>query len=114
MTRYIIRRLIYAAFIVWGCATVVFFLLRAVPGDPVSTMLGREYTPAAAAQLRQNLGLDQPVYVQYFKWMGNMAQGLDRPGSAEDAQYRDPGIHHRGRRRGADGRAGRAQTRQRL
>lgn len=75
MTRYIIRRLIYAAFIVWGCATVVFFLLRAVPGDPVSTMLGREYTPEAAAQLRKNLGLDQPVYMQYVKWMGNMAKG---------------------------------------
>jgi peptide/nickel transport system permease protein len=75
MTRYIIRRLIYAAFIVWGCATVVFFLLRAVPGDPVANLLGREYTPEAAAQLRKNLGLDDPIYVQYFKWMGNMAQG---------------------------------------
>lgn len=75
MTQYIIRRLIYALFIVWGCATIVFFLLRAVPGDPVAAMLGREYTPEAAAQLRENLGLDQPVYVQYVKWMGNVAQG---------------------------------------
>ena len=75
MTRYIIRRLIYALFIIWGCATIVFFLLRLVPGDPVSVMLGREYTPESAAQLRKNLGLDQPIYVQYAKWMGNVARG---------------------------------------
>ena len=51
MTQYIIRRLIYSVFIIWGCATIVFFMLRLVPGDPVSAMLGIEYTPEAAAQL---------------------------------------------------------------
>ena len=75
MTQYIIRRFIYALFIIWGCATIVFFLLRLVPGDPVSAMLGHEYTPEAAAQLRKNLGLDQPIYVQYVKWMGNVLHG---------------------------------------
>lgn len=75
MTRYIVRRLLYALFIIWGCATIVFFLLRLVPGDPVSVMLGGEYSPEAAAQLRENLGLDEPVFVQYGKWMTNVAQG---------------------------------------
>ena len=75
MTHYIIRRLLYALFIIWGCATIVFFLLRLVPGDPVSVMLGGEYSPEAAAQLRENLGLDEPVFVQYGKWMTNVAQG---------------------------------------
>jgi peptide/nickel transport system permease protein len=75
MTQYIIRRLIYALFIIWGCATIVFFLLRLVPGDPVSVMLGHEYTPEAAAQMRKNLGLDQPIYIQYVKWMGNVLHG---------------------------------------
>lgn len=75
MTQYIIRRLIYTLFIMWGCATIVFFLLRLVPGDPVSVMLGREYTPEAAAQMRKNLGLDQPIYIQYVKWMGNVLHG---------------------------------------
>lgn len=65
----------YAVFIIWGCATIVFFLLRLVPGDPVSVMLGGEYSPEAAAQLRKNLGLDEPVYTQYVKWMGNILQG---------------------------------------
>jgi peptide/nickel transport system permease protein len=75
MTQFIIRRLIHAVFIMWGCATIVFFLLRAVPGDPVNVMLGQEYTPEAAAQLRKNLGLDRPLYVQYGKWFGNVLQG---------------------------------------
>ncbi|HMM42082.1 MAG TPA: ABC transporter permease [Thermomicrobiales bacterium] len=75
MTRYIIRRLLYALFIIWGCATIVFFMLRLVPGDPVSVMLSGEYSPEAAAQLRKNLGLDQPLYRQYVTWMGNVLQG---------------------------------------
>jgi peptide/nickel transport system permease protein len=75
MTAYIVRRLIYAVFIIWGCATIVFFLLRLVPGDPVAAMLGREYTPEAAAQIRKNLGLDKPLYVQYATWMGDVARG---------------------------------------
>lgn len=75
MTQYIIRRLIYSIFIIWGCATIVFFMLRLVPGDPVAAMLGIEYTPQAAAQLRKNLGLDQPIYVQYVKWIGDVVHG---------------------------------------
>lgn len=75
MTRYIIRRLIHAVFIIWGCATIVFFLIRAIPGDPVIQMLGQEYTPEAAELTRKKLGLDEPVYIQYFKWMGNMIRG---------------------------------------
>lgn len=75
MTQYIIRRLLYAVFIIWGCATIVFFLLRLVPGDPVSVMLRGEYSPEAAEQLRKNLGLDEPLYVQYVTWMGNVLQG---------------------------------------
>jgi peptide/nickel transport system permease protein len=72
---YIIRRLIHSIFIIWGCATLVFFGLRAVPGDPVLQMLGPEYTPEAAAALERKLGLDEPVYIQYFKWMGNIIRG---------------------------------------
>ena len=75
MTQYIIRRLIHSGIIVWGCATIVFFLLRAIPGDPIIQMLGPEYTPEAADALRNKLGLDEPVIVQYFRWMGNMLRG---------------------------------------
>lgn len=75
MTQYIIRRLIQALFIIWGCATLVFFMLRMIPGDPVIQMLGPEYTPEAAAALRTKLGLDQPLHMQYVRWMGNVLRG---------------------------------------
>ena len=75
MTEFIIRRVIHSIFIVWGCATIVFFLLRAIPGDPVTAMLGQEYTPEAAEQLRHRLGLDEPMHVQYVKWFSSLLQG---------------------------------------
>lgn len=75
MTQYIIRRLIHSVIIVWGCATLVFFLMRAIPGDPIIQMLGPEYTPEAADALRHKLGLDEPVWIQYFKWMGDALRG---------------------------------------
>jgi peptide/nickel transport system permease protein len=75
LTQYIIRRLIHSLIIVWGCATLVFFLIRAIPGDPVIQMLGPEYTPEAADALRNKLGLDEPILVQYVKWMGDIVRG---------------------------------------
>ncbi len=75
MTQYIVRRLIHSVIIVWGCATIVFFLLRAIPGDPIIQLLGPEYTPEAADALRAKLGLDENVVVQYFRWMGNLLRG---------------------------------------
>ena len=75
MGRYIARRLIHAVFVIWGCATLVFFLLRMIPGDPVIQMLGPEYTPEAAVALRHKLGLDEPLLTQYGRWMGNVARG---------------------------------------
>lgn len=75
MTRYIIRRLIHALFIVWGVATLVFFLLQMIPGDPIIQMLGEEYTAEAAADLNRKYGYDRPIYIQYFKWLGSMLQG---------------------------------------
>src|SRR5918998_574920 len=75
MTQYIIRRLIQSLFVIWGCATLVFFMLRMIPGDPVVQMLGPEYTPEAATALRIKLGLDQPLGVQYVRWFGSILRG---------------------------------------
>jgi peptide/nickel transport system permease protein len=75
MGQYLLRRLIHAVFIIWGCATLVFFMLRLIPGDPVIQMLGPEYTPEAAEALRHRLGLDEPIYIQYARWLGNVLTG---------------------------------------
>jgi len=75
VTHYILRRLLHALFVIWGCATLVFFMIRLIPGDPVIQMLGPEYTPEAAAALRHKLGLDQPLLSQYVRWFGNLLRG---------------------------------------
>jgi peptide/nickel transport system permease protein len=75
MRTYVLKRVLYSLLVMWGVATLVFFMLRAIPGDPVSVMLGAEATPEAAAQLRHNLGLDRPFYVQYLRWFANLLQG---------------------------------------
>ncbi|MCB9149416.1 MAG: ABC transporter permease [Caldilineaceae bacterium] len=74
MTKYLIRRFLTSLLVILGVATLVFFLLRAVPGDPLGAMLA-EVDPTAAEELRRKLGLDQPVYVQYVLWLGRLLQG---------------------------------------
>jgi peptide/nickel transport system permease protein len=72
MRRYVVKRVVHAAFIMWLVATTVFFGLRLIPGGPVRTMLGQEATPKAVAALRAKLGLNQPLYVQYVDWLKEM------------------------------------------
>jgi peptide/nickel transport system permease protein len=75
VTQYILRRLIQSLFIIWGCATLVFFMIRMIPGDPVVQMLGPEYTPEAAEAIRVKLGLNEALPVQYVRWIGNLLTG---------------------------------------
>lgn len=75
MRSYICRRILYALLVMWGVATLVFFMMRAIPGDPVKAMIGLDADPATIEQVRHNLGLDQPFYVQYGKWLKNLLQG---------------------------------------
>ncbi|MGH3680812.1 MAG: ABC transporter permease [Natronosporangium sp.] len=58
-----------------GITIVVFVLVHLTPGDPVANILGPDYTPAAAEQLRHALGLDQPLPVQYWSWLGRVLRG---------------------------------------
>lgn len=75
MSRYLIKRVLGAIVVMWAVATLVFFMLRAVPGDPIAAMLFDVGDPAAAEQIRQKFGLDQPVWVQYVKWFALVLQG---------------------------------------
>jgi peptide/nickel transport system permease protein len=75
MTRYLIRRGIGALVVMWAVATLVFFIVRLVPGDPIAAMLFDTGDAAAVEQLRHKLGLDAPFYVQYVKWFWLMLQG---------------------------------------
>ncbi|MEO2177943.1 MAG: ABC transporter permease [bacterium] len=75
MLRYLFRRLIGAIFVMWVVAMLVFFMMRIVPGDPFEAMLFDTGDPAAAEELRKKFGLDQPAYIQYFKWQWNILHG---------------------------------------
>lgn len=74
MTQYLIRRVLGALLVILGVATLVFFMLRLVPGDPFAAMLA-EVDPSAAELIRAQMGLDQPLPVQYLLWMGRLLQG---------------------------------------
>ncbi|WP_455217782.1 nickel ABC transporter permease [Kaarinaea lacus] len=70
----VISRLASAAIVVFGVLCLVFFLIHLVPGDPVEVMLGESARPADREALRQSLGLDQPLMVQFGQYLGNVVQ----------------------------------------
>ena len=75
MRPYILRRLALAVPTLALVSVIVFSMMRFMPGDVVIRMVeGHAYAPTIEA-LRKELGLDRPVYVQYFKWMGLIVQG---------------------------------------
>ena len=75
MTTYIIRRLFQMIPVALLVMTLVFIIFRLIPGDPVSFILGADPDPEAIAALNRQLGLDQPIIVQYILWMGNVLRG---------------------------------------
>ena len=75
MTGYILKRALQAIPTLLGASTLIFFLMHAAPGDPTSMYLRPDIDPAVIEQMRKNLGLDQPVHVQYVKWLSSFAQG---------------------------------------
>lgn len=75
MYGYLLRRSLGAVIVMWAVATLVFFMLRIVPGDPFAAMLADAGDMEAVEALRRKFGLDQPMYVQYVKWFANALQG---------------------------------------
>lgn len=75
MTAYAIRRLILVIPVLFGISVIVFLVMALIPGDPATAILGAYATPENVARLRADLGLDEPLVVQYFHWLGNLLQG---------------------------------------
>src|SRR5688572_6914535 len=73
--RYILRRLIGSIPLIIGILTLIFFIMHLAPGDPTSRFFNPNISPAVIEQMRRNLGLDQPVYIQYLKWMKSFLTG---------------------------------------
>ena len=75
MIRHFLQRLLYTLPALWLILTMVFLLIHIVPGDPVLQMLGQDARVEDVAQLRHTLGLDQPLGVQYERYLVGLARG---------------------------------------
>jgi peptide/nickel transport system permease protein len=75
MRAYVLRRAGQSLLTLLLATIVVFFGIRALPGDPATVLAGEERDPVAIAQVRAKYGLDQPIPVQYGRWIAQLAQG---------------------------------------
>ncbi|HET7656944.1 MAG TPA: ABC transporter permease [Bacillales bacterium] len=75
MIKYIVRRILISLPVLFGISIIAFFMVRLVPGDTVTAMLGNNYNPGDAAALRERYGLNKPLVVQYGIWLMNLLHG---------------------------------------
>jgi peptide/nickel transport system permease protein len=77
MTRYVVLRLYSMALTLAGLTVLVFLMLRLIPGTVVEQMIGADaiVSPAMVAELKRFFGLDQPWWIQYSRWIGELAHG---------------------------------------
>jgi len=96
---YVLRRLGLAGILLWVVATVLFFSIHLLPGDPALLILGgdaAQASPEQIARVRARLGLDRPLGVQYVAWLGKVARGdlgtslIDERSVARDLANRLP------------------------
>jgi peptide/nickel transport system permease protein len=73
--RYVVRRLLLLVPVLLGVSVIIFMVLHLSPGDPAEIMLGSQATQADLDRLRAELGLTEPLYVQYVHWLGLVARG---------------------------------------
>jgi peptide/nickel transport system permease protein len=75
MLSYALRRVLLTIPILFGLSILVFAFVRALPGGPAIALLGERSTDAAEQQIEEELGLDQPLYVQYGRYLQNLLSG---------------------------------------
>jgi peptide/nickel transport system permease protein len=75
VSKYVIKRLVLLVIIIFFVSVASFFLVHLLPGNPAVTILGPNDTPQNAAILNHQLGLDKPLYQQYFIWIGHVFEG---------------------------------------
>ncbi len=75
MGNFLLRRLLLLIPVLWGVATLVFMLLHFIPGDPIDLMLGDSALGTDREILRDQLGLNDPLIIQYIRYFGDLLQG---------------------------------------
>src|SRR2546428_10657912 len=84
---YILKRVGFAVLMLVGVSIILFTIMRLAPGGPEAGLIGGEFSQEAAAQIRQRLGLDRPIALQYLGWDGAAGRGELGP----SVQTGDPG-----------------------
>src|SRR5690625_5361912 len=74
MAAYALRRLLTTIPIVLFITIIAFTVMNVVPGDPALTLLGQEATPEAVEVLRERMGLNRPLHIQYLSWVSGLLQ----------------------------------------
>src|SRR5512133_1715939 len=75
MLRYVVRRLLLLVPILLGVSILIFFWIRALPGNPATALLGERSTPALVKEYKQRYGLNRPLPVQYWDYLRSTLQG---------------------------------------
>ncbi len=75
LSGYIVRRVLWSIPVLFLISIIVFLMLRLAPGDPVDAILGSRYQEDQARVLKEKYGYDKPIYVQYVKYLDNLAHG---------------------------------------
>jgi ABC-type dipeptide/oligopeptide/nickel transport system permease component len=75
MTSFVVKRLGFALLTLWAVLTIVFFIVRVLPGDPAQVILGDQATAAAIEAMRTRLGLDRPLALQYAEFLFGVLRG---------------------------------------
>lgn len=75
MIGFLVRRILFLIPVLLGGSAIVFSLIQMAPGDPIDVLLGVYASPEARAALREQYGLNDPAYVQYFRWLWAVLQG---------------------------------------
>jgi peptide/nickel transport system permease protein len=75
MLIYLLRRIFAAIPVMGAVAVMIFLLLRLTPGDPAAIIAGDNVQPQQLAMIREQLGLNEALYIQFFRWIGHLLQG---------------------------------------
>lgn len=74
-TRYIVKKTVITLALIWGVVTALFFFFRFMPGDYTDILIGQGADPSSVQMLREQWGLDEPLHVQYVRYMQNLLTG---------------------------------------
>lgn len=93
MLRYIVQRLVLSIPVFLGVVTIVFLVVRVIPGDPAVAALGDYASKEAVEALRQRMGLNEPLPVQYVRFLGSLVRGDLGSSMITSSSIRDQVIH---------------------